>query len=771
MSRSKFAEYEDDLEARSPATAEPMSEEDEALHRQALRRFGEAQSRWSANNEEALDDIRFYGGKQWDPAVETERENSDRPCLTVNMLPQFVFQVTNEQRQNKPSIKVRPFDSKADPKTAEKLQGLVKHVEYNSGADVAYDSAFQDAVISGMGFLRVRTDYCNEESFDQDAFIERIQNRFSVYTGPAKKFDFSDMRWCFVVEDMTREEFRESWPDAAVVDWSEAQAGDDASKEWWGENTVRVAEYWVVKEEPAELLELEYVGAPIPPQVVGVNPDGSPALKESPQPEPIVKMFRDELPAGKVPKGYRVRRKRKSHRRKVCWYKLSGSEVLEKGEWAGRWIPIIPVLGIELHVEGDTRYYGLVRNAKDPQRMYNYWWTAETEMIALAPRVPWIGAEGQISGSADPGSWEKAATENIPYLEYKPVTVDGVLAPPPQRQPFAGPPAGVVNARLSAREDMKAATGIYSAGLGDKGPEKSGIAIQSRKVESDTATFHYIDNLGRSLRHVGRILVDLFRHIYDTPRVGRILGEGDKEELVLFNQRYLDPSTGETVMYDLSVGEYDVVVTMGPAYTTLREEGAARMVELAGGNPKVLDVGGDVIFGMMDGPGMETLAKRWKRTIPPEILGDETEDGKGPEAAELASQKIAQLAQENQALKLATDELTKGLEAANQKLNSKELELEEKWKEAQLKAETDKEVALINAASKNGGEQLEQVVAMVLELKARVAELDLQNIEREEQAAGPQGDPASAPASAAPPEGGAQAEASLEPEPTEGGAS
>ncbi len=746
---SKLTQLEDE-----PENTAEVSDEDRALMELARTRFKSAVDRWSVDRAEALDDIRFYGGKQWDEGIEKDRDDSDRPCLTVNMLPQYVFQVTNEQRQNKPSIRVRPFDSKADVKTAEKLQGLIRHIEQNSSADVAYDTAFNDAVISGLGFFRVRTDYCNEESFDQDIFIERIENRFAVYTGPAKKADFSDMRWCFVTEDMPREEFREQFPDAQVSEWGETGEGD-SDETWWGENTVKVAEYWTVEENPAELLLLQYTGQPAPE---GME-----------QPPPTIKAFRDTLPGGKVPAGYKVLKKRKSHRRVVKWFKISGSEILEKGEWAGRWIPIIPVLGIELHIEGETRYYGLVRNAKDPQRMYNYWWTAETEMIALAPKAPWIAAEGQISGSADPGAWERSHIENIAALEYKPVTLGGQLAPPPQRQPFAGPPAGVVNARLSARDDMKATTGIYSAGLGDRGPEKSGIAIQRRQSESDTATFHYIDNLARSIRHCGRICVDLIRAVYDEARVARILGENGDEELVLFNSPFEDPDTGEQVMYDLSVGEYDVVVSMGPAYAAQRQEAADIQTQMVQANPKLMDIGGDIILRNIDGPGMQDLADRLERTIPPEILGKTPgEDKDGKATVPVLTQQLAAMQQQAQMMTETIEQLTAALNEEKDKSKSDQAKIDLDREKMYLDSQTKLEIATLQAApAPEIIAQIDQLTQQLEWMRMTMAEMQLQSMPGQGGAAAPAPGGLPGPVPASGPEGAPMAPegAPMPPEP------
>jgi hypothetical protein len=274
---------------------------------------------------------------------------------------------------------------------------------------------------------------------------------------------------------------------------------------------------------------------------------------------------------------------------------------------------------------------GLVRNAKDAQRMYNYWVSQEAEMLALAPKAPFIGYGGQFEGYEQ--QWKTANTQNWPYLEVNPDVTDGqgAVLPLPQR---AQPPmasSGLLQAKSGAAEDIKSATGQYNASLGMTSNERSGKAILARQREGDVGTYHYVDNLARAIRHVGRQLVDLIPKIYDTERIARIIGEDGEPSTVKMNPMQEEPvkkivnQDGIVIdkIYNPSVGKYDVRVITGPGYATKRQEALESMAQLLQGNPQLWQVAGDLFVKNMDWPGAQDLAKRFQKTLDPKVLADE----------------------------------------------------------------------------------------------------------------------------------------------------
>jgi len=561
---------------------------DEKIIEEALKRFKYCEEAENENRTRALEDLKFSLGEQWPDEVRRARENDPngaRPCLTVNKLGQYVRQVVNDSRQNKPAIKVRPVDSGSDPEVADMLQGLVRHIEDNSRADIAYDTSIEFAVRAGFGFIRVLTDYADDESFEQDAFIKTVRNPFSCYLDPDHvNVDGSDARYGFCFDDIPRDVFEADYPNADPCPFDD---NEKSGSGWIGKDTIRIAEYFRIEESPATVWQAA---------------DGT--------------ISRIEI------KGAPSRTIRQ---KKVVWYKLTANEVLDRQEFPSKFIPIVPVYGHIIDVAGQRQVTGLIHDAIDGQRMYNYSVSAYVERVALVPKAPFIAAEGQIEGHES--EWANANTSNMPVLTYKPTDINGTPVPPPQRQPGADVPTGWLQAMQMTEHDIQSALGMYNAAIGAPSNEKSGKAIMARQREADNATFHFIDNLSRSIRQVGRILIDLIPKIYDTQRVVRILGEDGSVETAEINPDSEAPMVERTdnagnviaKIYNPTLGKYDVSITVGPAYTTKRQEAADFMTQVAQANPQMMQIIGDLMFKAMDMPYAQEIAERLKLMLPPEI--------------------------------------------------------------------------------------------------------------------------------------------------------
>jgi hypothetical protein len=636
-------------------------------------RFTMAVSAYSESREDELDDLRFEAGSpdnqwQWPADVLATRGSvqgqtiNARPCLTINKLPQHVHQVTNEQRQNRPSVKVIPVDDNADVEVAEIFEGVIRHIEYISDADVAYDTACENQVTYGEGYIRVLTKYCDDNSFDQDLYIGRIRNSFSVYMDPTIQDPCgSDAEWCFVTEDMTKAEYERQFPDAAPISSMMQQGvGDSSLSQWLTENTVRVAEYFYYEHTPTKLNLYQ----------------GNMSAVEGSREDKELKAL-----------GLKPLKSRMADVKKVKWLKTNGFEVLEEQDWAGKFIPVIRVVGNEYEVDGRLYVSGLIRNAKDAQRMYNYWVSQEAEMLALAPKAPFIGYGGQFEGYET--QWKTANTTNWPYLEVNPDVTDGAGAvlPLPQR---AQPPmasSGLLQAKAGASDDIKSSTGQYDSSLGATSNERSGRAILAREKQGDTGTYHYVDNLARAIRHCGRQLVDMIPKIYDTERIARIIGVDGEVKRAKINPSQAEPvkkivdETGIVIekIYNPSVGKYDVCVSTGPSYMTKRQESLDAMSQLLQGNPQLWQVAGDLFVKNMDWPGAQEMAKRFAKTIDPKLLSDADEDP----ALQAAQQQLEAMGQELDQLHGMLQNVSKSMEA--QDLAIKEQEANIKAYDAETK--------------------------------------------------------------------------------------
>ena len=684
----------------------------EDLLAQMRKRLEMSMSAYSDSRDSELDDLKFMAGSpdnrfQWPQevlatrgAVQGQTMNA-RPCLTINKLPQHVRQVTNDQRQNRPAGKVIPVDDKADLEVAEIFDGMVRHIEYISDADVAYDTACDNQVTFGEGYVRILTEYCDDDTFDQDIRICRVRNSFSVYLDPHIQDPCgADAEYCFITEDMPKEEFERLFPNAEPISSVASRGtGDEQMSQWVQEDSVRIAEYFYAEYQKGKL---------------HLYPGNVTAFAGSPEAQQMEMM------------GLKPVRTRDVDIRKIKWIKTNGYEILEEADWPGKWIPVVRVVGNEFEIEGRIYLSGLVRNSKDAQRMYNYWVSQEAEMLALAPKAPFIGYAGQFEGYEH--QWKTANTTNWPYLEVNPDVTDGqgaVLPLPARAQPPL-PQTGLIQAKLGASDDIKATTGQYDSSLGATSNERSGRAILARERQGDTGTYHYVDNYGRAIRYVTRQLVDLIPKIYDTQRIARIVGMDGKTKTVK-----IDPMQAEPVrkiqdengivlekIYNPSVGKYDVAVTTGPSYYTKRQEAMAAMGEILQANPELWAVAGDLFVKNMDWPGAQEIAERLSKTIDPKLL-EESDDSPALQAAQ----------QQIQAMAAEMEQMFNMLQNVNQSIEAREVEVKEAMARiAAFKAETERVKALETGLNE---QQVQDIVAGTLAGMMSSGEMIQESVPRE----------------------------------------
>ena len=669
--------------ATATAIGEPVIEtrDDEFLAR-AHKRFQLCVDAESKLRQKFLEDLEFYDGEQWDTNIEAMRKADRRPCLTINRIPQSVHQITNSIRQQKPSPKVSPVDDSGDPQTAEVFQGLIRHIEQQSKADSVRSYASFYAVICGRGYYRIITDYPDPLSMDQEIYIKRIKNPATVYFDPScQEPDYSDARYCFIVEDLTEDEFKEQYPGAELSSAENYRSTGDSDPSWRTQGGVRVAEYFHKDKRTVQIALLQD-GTTVPLEQV---PPGAPVMRTRTAEVPVVK-----------------------------WCKISGAEKLEEREWPGQYIPVIPVLGEEYDINGETQLLGMVRNAKDAQRMLNYWESAKTETIALAPRVPFIVAEGQIENHEE--EWAQANVRNYAYLQYKPKSVGQELAPPPQRQVYEPPVQAITMAEMSAVDHLKATTGIYDASLGNRSNETSGIGIRQRQVQGDTANYHFLDNLETAITHETKILVDLIPKIYNRPgRVARIIGEDGAQKPVMLNAPFNDG--GVARIYQLGVGRYDVVAEIGPSYATKREESADGMAAFAQAAPELVPRYADLYVQAQDWPLSNEIADRVR---PPDVAAKGEQQPIPPQA----QQAISQLQQENQQLNMMVEQLTKIIQGKQVEAASKEKMQTEKIASDERIANQKNQVTVVTkAAEVDSKDSIALLMAELRNLEVRLSQI------------------------------------------------
>lgn len=640
----------------------------------ARKRFAAAEEAERRIRDEYLKDLYFVAGEQWDDAVLEERRQQRRPALTFNSLPTFVQQVANEARQSKPSVKFSPVDSASDLDTAKIYEGIARHIQYRSKADIAFEEALVYSTAGSFGYVGLTTDYVRDNSFDQEIRFRQFPEPLSVYGVLIPSCRRERVPWAFVVEDISEDEFKERYPgsELASLSWDSARNLCD----WVGEKTVRVAEYWYTETKRRKLLLLT---------------DGT-------------QLYRDEV--DDVPKEA-IEKERDVLQRTVKMCVTNGLEILDETEWAGDCIPIFAVLGRVLVIDGVPQVFSLVRFMRDPTKLVNIYKSAIAENIGKANRTQVIGYKGQFEGVER--MWQESNVRNLAYLEVNPLTINSNLAPLPQIHQFEPAIQALSVAAAQEIDDLKRISGIYDASLGSEGNEKSGIAILRRQNQSSVTNLHFIDNLKRAQEEAGCALGYLIPRVYDTARQVRIMGEDEKERVVTVNAPAVDPETGEQTNYLLEADKYDVAVSTGPTYATKRQEAFDLLTQISQAYPQLVQVGGDIIFRNSDIPGADELADRLKKTLPPGLADDD-------KAQQIPPEVKAQLDQAGQIINQLMDErekLSSGVEL-------KRLELESRERIAAIQAQVDLAKTEATLTSK---ENIELLYSEIEQIKSNIAAL------------------------------------------------
>lgn len=611
--------------------------------KKCLKLFEETKSYWSEVYRDFEEDVRFSLGDHYEG--KSPEECRKLGLLSVPILPQFIHQVANDLRMNTPSIDVLPAGGEASVEDAKIRKGLIRHIEYRSKADAAYDTGSEYAVRGGFGFARVDHDYISEDSFLQELKILAVPNPQSIYLDSSyMECDGSDAEFGFVLETIKKQAFEEKYPGKEFVSFSSAPHEKEAEE-------ITICEFFIKRYEVMEVQMAE---------------DGS-----------IAPLTED---------GKEGKKTRKLKKVIVDRYKFSGADELEKTTFPGKYVPIVPFLGEVVWVAGKRYYLSLIRQAKDAQRRVNKWVSKESELLDLSPIAPIMAPYGAVEDFEE--EYTKIGDVNV--VRYKQFDGQGQRLDKPERLAPPQVPTGFVNATQESIEHAKQAMGLYNASLGQRSNETSGVAIDARKVEGEVATFHFGDNRNRSIQQIGRIIDCALGEVYDSARIVQIIGEEEEPKLIGVNG--YDLQDGQKQHYDLKRGKYDVRVTTGASYTTKRQEAAALMSDLIAKKPELMGIFGDIMFKNMDVAGAEAIAARIKKTIPPQLLEDE--DGEEPKQTDPEKMQMAQMIEQMQA---AIQQMQGELQnkQAEEKLKSDELEL--KRGELELKA-ADLKVKMIQAA-------------------------------------------------------------------------
>lgn len=657
-------------------------------HQRAKERYQDACDAFRDQRVRMVQELEFSNPadpKQWTDAARAIRENGPdgaRPCLTLDRTNQYIAQVVNDARQNKPAPTFMPASGGARQEVAKALNGIARHIEYQSRAQIAYDTAIEHAARASLGWMRVVTEVCNAELNHQEIRIKRVHDPLSVVCDPDwTEPDGSDIQYGFVESWYSPGAFKRTWPKAKAENWTRAESGGG----WRGDDAILVCEHFDLRKKKRNMLVVR-------------TQDG---VKRTMTEEQYWSMVKTE--------GYQPEflSQYQGETQEVVWLKMSGADILEETIFPSRFIPLVPVIGHEIWIEGKRYLSGMTRRMMEAQRAYNYERSAWVEAVALQPRAPVFADAEAVAGHED--TWARMNRANLAFVPYNSVTEDGRQLQVPQRINPPTMPTAFAQGAQFANDDLQSSVGMFNAALGKQSNETSGIAIRRRDQQSDTANFHYVDNLGRSIEHLWRIVIDMIPRLYDEPREARILGEDGSVKSVIIDptgDAYSEREDGSATI-NLGTGTYDVRVKTGPAYTTLRQEASENLGQIIQGNPQLAAVVAPIWARMQDWPEADKLSKALMAMAPPPVQAAMSDEGAKSDPDAL-KQQLMQQQQQMEQMQQMMQQMHQALGEAEKKANEQQAKLEIEA----YKAETDRMQVLAPAMAPN---QVQAVVMQTLQ--------------------------------------------------------
>ena len=656
----------------------------DGLFERAKERIEEAKESLRSQHERIKEDLRFSNPaapEQW--GRDDLLNRTGRASLTLDRTNQFIQQVVNDARQSNPGVNVIPVDSKGDPKAAEVLGGMFRHIEYASRAGQAYDTAIDMSSRTGLGWLRCYPIEIDSATGEQDIRIGRVIDPCAAGLDPnSTEADGSDAEWGYIETAMSDRAFKATYPKAKPITASDGG--------WRAGNKITVCEYFEIESKPQNTilaLDADGIQSAYTEEEFWLARDGGAEL------QPIETVM--------------------ASKKRVRWVKMTGAEVLEETTFPGELLPLVPVLGYELWVEGERHLCGLTRRLMDGQRLHNFQMSAVAEFLASQPKAPFMVPLEAIDGHEE--HWKKLHRGNPAWLPYNAVDDNGNAIPAPQRMMPPPMPGAYAQMAEFAVSEMEASVGMYKSSLGQQSNETSGKAIRARQMEGDTATFHFIDNLSRSIEQLARVIIGMIPLIYTSDRIARIVGADGKHVSMRVNPAgpavQVDRA-GKVTAINPTIGRYDVRVRTGPSQTTQREETADQLASIMQAQPSMAPVFGPMWARFKDLPEGDKIARLFLAVAPPQVqqieLGDESE-----QIPPHVQAKLQAFEQREQQAMQAIEQATAKLEDLQKKVDDKQLEYVAKAAEIEIReyeAET-KRLQVMGA-----GMSPEQVQSIVMQL-------------------------------------------------------
>lgn len=579
-----------------------MASQDD-LHSKFLMRFDAIVTPLQQERALCLQDRRFafLPGAQWEEGGWYDMsENMIR--VEVNKTAIGLKRIQDDYRANRVTVNYRAVRDTAEG-TADLLDGLFRADVYRCKGAQAFDNAFLDGAAGGMGAWLLANEL--EDEYDPDSDSQRI--RFDLisdadqrvfFDDNSRLYDKSDAKDCFVLFAMAKDAYIEQYGEDRLTSFPEGLL--KPFYDWYRPDVVVVAWYYRVE----EVTETRRT-------FTNIVTDETEAYWESDLTEDAA----NDL----LITGWREDPPKKRKRRRVAKYVLSGGEMLEDKTYvAGSCIPVIPYYGQRSFIDNQERVQGHVRQAKDPQRIYNTAISKLTETNARSPVEIPIFDPTQVVGLED--HWADMNIKRNPYgLAHALRDEDGKII---QTGPIGKIEPPVLPPVTAALMQVTAADIEQLTGAGQNADEvKSNVSAEAMDIAAtrlDERDGSYMDNFRQSMQRCGEVYLEMARDVYFEPgREVEIMDDDNNQSTATLMEAAVDSMGRFVTANDLTRGKFMVVADVTESTATRRDKTVRALINIAELEAQAGDQQGAqaaIITAVenMDGEGMDDY-KKWNR--------------------------------------------------------------------------------------------------------------------------------------------------------------
>lgn len=509
----------------------------------------------------------FYLGDQWDEMDKAALENEGRPALTINNIMPTINAALGEQANRRAEITFKPKRGKASEAVGQILSKVTDYIlEENFFSKHLEPMVYADGLIMDRGYYDIRL---NHDEVIEGEIKLSTENPIAVIPDPdATSYDPRSWSEVFITRWMSLDQIASTYGEDKKDDVLKRASANET----YGKDSIELVKHTFGGEDhtPHEADVLDGRATVRNVRVVERQYYKQSVVRKFIDPKsgetrPVPDNWDDEHTAN-VQEHFGLELI-KSRQKRVRWTVTADGVVLHDDWSPYRSFTIVPYFPI--FRRGNP--IGLVRNLLSPQEFVNKTRSQELHIINTTANSGWIVDEDSLANMTADELAERGAESGI-VLEVRPgANRPDKIKPNPV-------PTGVDRLSQKGAMDIKEISGINDSMLGTESSEVSGIALENRVARAQIQLQVPFSNLEFSRQLVGQKILELIQDFYTQDRLFWITNFNEPEQPR--EQMQINYEEAGRIVNDVTVGEYDVVVSSAPARDSFDEMQFAEALSL-----------------------------------------------------------------------------------------------------------------------------------------------------------------------------------------------